>query len=329
MTQEPPVPGHLHALPFELHEYISSLLPFVSILDLIKAGRILRSIYEQIPYRHINLSNQPLRTTRLLRTFAERPDLALLVQTLDIDLSLCEVKLFFQDCTISPFHAPGLAAARNVQSLGISGICWLWGGDMSAIYDIVAKLKLTSLRIPKWQPVDSSVPPPPFEDVAANLRAILQNQPMLQDLTLEDYAFERGVWFSMAISPGSHPVDVMSHVIERSDVPSLHTLRGDAMTIASILLHAIGGPLESLEMYWNNVMYPGNQLLSRYSDMKEARLQIRRLHLSVVGPSLYTALGLDFGRVLELFPRVKSLKVTASSVSLAYSPEMLDDFIGK
>ncbi|KAG8909981.1 hypothetical protein FRC01_006615, partial [Tulasnella sp. 417] len=145
-------PGQLLTLPFELHEHVFLFLPSGSIPNLIKSNRQLRPIYEQLLYRCINLYQQPLRTTSLLRTFTLRPDLALLVQSLDIDLRPYGTSPSSGGRKISPFHAAGLAMARNVKSLGISGICLLWGGEMSAIYDIFAKLSLTSLRITRWWP---------------------------------------------------------------------------------------------------------------------------------------------------------------------------------
>ncbi|KAG8928336.1 hypothetical protein FRC01_006091, partial [Tulasnella sp. 417] len=327
MTQARPTTGQLLTLPFELHEHIALFLPSGSIPNLIKANSHLRSIYEQILYRSINLYHQPLRSTSLFRTFTLRPDLALLVQSLDIDLIPCRVEVSSQTHTISPFRVAGFALARNVKSLGISGKCLFWGQDMSAIHELISKLRLTSLRIRRWQPED--VTTPPHEVVFANFRTILQGQPMLQDLMLERCGLERSVWVSMGILPGRDPTEASPHGIEASDIPSLRILRADAMMVASILPAVVGDKLESLEMYtprYSSERVDG--LLSYFSDLKEARQQIRRLHLPVRIDSIHTGWRFDFRNVLELFPNLKSLKIMGTSgASLVYFPQILDDYI--
>ncbi|KAG8920570.1 hypothetical protein FRC01_000697 [Tulasnella sp. 417] len=302
-----------------------------SVPNLVKANRMLQSVYEQMLYRHINLYRQPRRTRRLLETFRLRPDLALLVQGLDIDLKPCENDLNSEHRIISAFHMAGLALARNVKSLGISGICWLWGGEMSAIYEIVAKLKLTSLRILKWRPDDRSIPLPPFEVVLANLRAILQGQPMLQDLRVESYVFDDCPEASLAQLAGGSSMGVISPGIEQSDVPSLRILRGNVTTIASILPVMVGDCLDSLEMYkWDYYKYSLDRLLASFSDLQEARQRIRRLHLSVESECLSAGWKFNLRKVLELFPSVKSLKIIGSSgASLVRYPAILDDYIEK
>ncbi|KAG8912920.1 hypothetical protein FRC01_004831, partial [Tulasnella sp. 417] len=324
-----PTAGQLLTLPFELHEHISLFLPSGSIPNLIKSNRLLRLIYEQILYQSISLYHQPLRSTSLFKTFTLHPDLALLVRTLDIDLRPCRVGISSQTRTISPFRVTGLDLARNVTSLGISGKCLFWGQHMNAIHELISKLRLTSLRIRQWQPED--VQRPSHEVVFANFRTILQGQPMLQDLMLESCGLERSLWVSVGILPGRDPMEVGPLGIEATDIPSLRILRADAATVASILPALRGDKLESLEMYTRRHSSERmSRLLSCFSDMKEARQQIRTLNLPVRSDSLQKGWRFDFGNMLELFPNLKSLKIIGSSgASLVYFPQILDEYIEK
>ncbi|KAG8950564.1 hypothetical protein FRC04_007383 [Tulasnella sp. 424] len=318
MTQEQPI--NLLSFPLELHEHISIFLPTSSIPSLIMANRHFQFIYEKILYRHINLYAQPYRSNPLLRTFMQRPDLALLVLSLDIDLRpSVEDTLSGQEILLPAHRArlDALASAHNVNSFGLSGVAWLWGEDMKDIQDVVSKMKLTRLRIHESWPNN---PEPQVEDtegVYANLRAVLQGQPRLQDLELKYFLLRKEATDGVQIPIG----------FQSSDVLSLRTLNADAFTVASNL-PVLGDQLESLEIHhWMDS--DTNFLVTTFSSLTAVAGQLRKLHLSM---RWIYSLGwdFDFGPALELFYNVKSLRITGvSRYVLLYQPRIPDALFEK
>ncbi|KIO34725.1 hypothetical protein M407DRAFT_16677 [Tulasnella calospora MUT 4182] len=107
-------------LPTELLLQITSLLPMGSIRNLM-VNRWLRSVCEQGLYQSISLPRHPRRSIRLLETFLLRPDLALLVQHLEID---CNFNLKPGAIPSAP-QLEGLGAlslAQNIRSLSVRAI---------------------------------------------------------------------------------------------------------------------------------------------------------------------------------------------------------------
>lgn len=289
--------------PFELQEHISIFLLSSSIPSLIAANRQFRSIYEQILYRHINLYAQPHRSNALLRTFTLRPDLALLVRSLDIDLRYSALSMLSGQLSLSPARQArldALASARNVRSFGLSGVAWLWGERMKDIQCVVSKMELTSLRIHECRPTQLISHLRNKAGVYANLRAVLQGQPRLQDLELKYFLLR------MEAACGvRNPIGIQS-----PDGLSLRALKADAYTVASIL-PVVGDQLESLEMHhWmgNNT----KSLTTSFSSFTATRDRIRKLHLSMRW-NYDLCWDFDFGRLLELLPNVESLRITGSS----------------
>ncbi|KIO19328.1 hypothetical protein M407DRAFT_148581 [Tulasnella calospora MUT 4182] len=221
MTQLPA--SKLLGLPFELHECISIFLPPGSIASLIKANCQLRLIHEKTLYHHINLYGKPDRSVGLLRTFAFRPDLALLVHSLEITFSWINFTMSGGSRVILPSHLShlnALALARNIKSFGLRGADWSSHQKMASIREIISKMELKSLQI--FASVSSYGEPQ--EWILANLRLMLQGQPTLRDLTFK--------------FPGCRG-DVPNE-LESSDIPSLRTLRAQALTLVSISPVAIG-----------------------------------------------------------------------------------------
>ncbi|KAG8950546.1 hypothetical protein FRC04_007365 [Tulasnella sp. 424] len=318
MTQQPS--SRFPSLPLELHEHISIFLPSSSIRTLILANGLLQSIYEKILYRHINLYAQPRRSNALLRTFTLRPDLALLPRSLDIDLRWCEVKTLSGPRSLSPAHparVDALASARNIKSFGLSGVAWLWGREMKSIQDVVSKMRLTSLRIHEWWPMQSEPDPQHKAEVYTNLRAVLQGQPRLLNLELKYFLLK------MEAAQGRQtPVGIQS-----SDIVGLRALKAEAYTVASILPVA-GEELESLELYnWqgNNVDF----LATSFSSFTAVTGRIRKLCLSMrwIDDSRWD---FDFGPVLGLFPNVESLKIIGvTNFSPLDQPTLLASYFEK
>ncbi|KAG8971596.1 hypothetical protein FRC05_010942 [Tulasnella sp. 425] len=315
MTQQPPV--QLLSLPLELHEHISIFLPAISIARLMMGNCHLRSIYEKILYRHINLYAQPHRSNALLRTFTLRPDLALLVRSLDIDLRWSEVSTVSGQLSISPAHPArlgALASMRNINSFGLSGVAWLWGVGMKDIQDVVSGMRLTSLRVHEWWPTRSDPHRQNKARVYANLLAVLQGQPQLLNLELNYFLLKMG-----AAHGRQTPIGIQS-----SDIAGLRTLKAEAYTIASILPVA-GEELESLVIQsWdgNN----GKFLATSFSNFTAATGRIRKLHLSV---RWYSYSGSDLP-ALESFPNIESFRITGVLESpLFLQPKLVDAFFEK
>lgn len=321
MTQAWPIASQLLNFPFELHGHIAIFLPPSSIASLIGTNSHLRSVYEQTLYRHVFLYIKPHRSVGLLRTFTLRPDLALLVHSLDIDLRPCEVKISSGSTRLQSSHSARLdplALARNIKSFGLSGVAWLCGEEMEPIQNLISKMKLTSFRVYEWWPNDPSPQIEHCQMVFANLRKVLQGQPLLQDLRLEYFLLKRDSGYV-----GSTPIG-----IESSDLPNLRTLRADAATVAAILPTVATGQLSTLEMdSWGNSNH--SLLVSSFTCLTEARQRVRKLHLSIEWNSS-RGWGFDFGRILELFPNVESLRVLGSSTPLlGNQPTLLHTFFEK
>ncbi|KAG8954549.1 hypothetical protein FRC00_005818, partial [Tulasnella sp. 408] len=242
-----------------------------------------------------------------------RPNLALLVHSLDIDLRWCEGK----DPTgldIAPKSCRllinALASATSIKSLGVSGAAWLWGNDTKPIRDVVSTMNLESLRIYEWWPDAHHQQVEHQEDVFTNLRAVLQAQPSLQVLQVDYFLCKRGADYR-----GSFPLGIQS-----SHIPNLRALKADAATVASIL-PVVGDRLDSLEIAnWKNSNH--GLLVESFSGLAVARNQIRKLGLSMQWIAL-RGWDFDLGKVLELLPNVESLKITGGGGLSARTLPML------
>ncbi|KAG9022119.1 hypothetical protein FS837_006745, partial [Tulasnella sp. UAMH 9824] len=230
--------GQLLRLPVELHEHLSIFLLTSSILNLIETHRFLRSIYQAILYRCINLQPLSSRSIGLLETFKLRPDLALLVQTLDIDLRPTVVSAFHQTQSVLQ-DVKALALARNIKSLGILGLSWLPGKRLNAFQNAISGMKLKSLRIKELEPASTIHHRNHKEEVVANLRQVLQAQPLLQDLDLD-------FWLSRVEAKNDGDIQLG---IQKADVPRLRTLGTHASTVVPLLEAIDGDRVVSLTIY--------------------------------------------------------------------------------
>ncbi|KAG8954550.1 hypothetical protein FRC00_005819 [Tulasnella sp. 408] len=310
--------SQLLSLPVELHEHMSIFLLTSSILNLIETNHHLRSIYEAILYRCINIQPLSSRSIGLLETFKLRPDLALLVHTLDIDLRPTVVSAFHP--TQSAFQdINALALAKNIKSLGIFGLSWLPGTRLNAFQKAISGMKLKGLRIKEPEPASRNHHRNSKEEVVASLRQVLQAQPHLQDLELDFWLFR----ISMGVNEGRD----IQFGIRKSDVPRLRTLGTHASTIVPLLEVIDDGQLDSLTIYYWKQEYH-DSLVSSFSNSAKTR-KVRRLHLS----TFWTAnrgWGFDLGQALELFPNIESLRITGLlSLSLDGRADILDEYINQ
>ncbi|KAG8978189.1 hypothetical protein FRB90_008579, partial [Tulasnella sp. 427] len=162
------------------------------------ANRFLRPTCEESLYKRIFLATRTRRTLSLFKTFLLRPDLAALVQHLEIRASYCNSGSPYQaDIPAGLDHdgANALALATNVRSLAIAGCRdWIHRPERTHIRKTVSKMKLTHLKI--HHIYDDSIPKGcsryTFKtwdgDFASELRSVLQAQPLLESLSLVDCA---------------------------------------------------------------------------------------------------------------------------------------------
>ncbi|KIO16367.1 hypothetical protein M407DRAFT_33977, partial [Tulasnella calospora MUT 4182] len=205
-------PPNLHNLPTELLDSIIFFLPLKSILHLM-ANRTLRSACEPYLYRNIWIINQPNRSLRLLNTLSLRPDLALTIRELKINLGWFDPKVVagykLPDVLQSDGLAP-LSLVRNIRSLDIGGLKWLSNPSLANIRRIVSQMELTSLVISGPYYTLQNSDQEANQIVISNLRAILQSQPQLEFLSLTPYAVQ----------------PALLNAIEDADVSNLRKFQG-------------------------------------------------------------------------------------------------------
>lgn len=313
-------PSQLLSIPIELHNHIAIFLSTRSILNLITVNRYLQTIYEAIQYRCINLRSLPNRSIGLLKTFELRPDLALLVHTLNIDLRPSVVGAASQPTQSAAASPSGyariraLGLAKNIKSLGISGLSWLPDERLDAIQEVISTMDLRTLWIMEPKPASDVHHLEHKEEVVANLRRVLQAQPLLTDLDLEFRLFKMEVKNGGDIQFG----------IQKSDVPSLRTLGIRASTVVPLLTAIAGGQLETLYIYEWKLQYH-NTLVASLSQLAETSQKIRKLYVSMRWTFNLSFWGFDFGQVPELFPNLESLTITAILTPLlTQQPKHLD-----
>ncbi|KAG9044741.1 hypothetical protein FS837_007596 [Tulasnella sp. UAMH 9824] len=212
MRQDQTAPN-LHDLPLELLDHIMFFLPLSSIPRLM-VNRKLRPVCEQYLYRRIRLVVHPYRSLRLLNTLAHRPDLALLIRDLHINLERCQPEVitkFPLPDILQPDGLAPLSSTRNIRSLHIGGMKWLSDPSLAKIRRVVSRMELASLVI-----TDSHrVRPNNDEELnqrVSRLRAILRSQPQLEFLYLMRYAVKTAMLSSIKVA----------------DVPNLRRFKGNA-----------------------------------------------------------------------------------------------------
>ncbi|KAG8947407.1 hypothetical protein FRC04_010727 [Tulasnella sp. 424] len=211
-------------------------------------NRTFRQICERILYRSIRLPYTPGRTLHLCKTFVLRPDLALRVQDLDVCLRWYHVSprrgnreytlpKFSQKNakeTFTPVEA--LALAKNVKSFSVRGTAWVPDRGMAPIRELAGGMKLTRLTISTFPTLPN--PEPRFDkEIVSYLRAVLQAQPLLEDLELPNFFVVVLTDHAFPSTPVTAPLseEPSPLVIERSDVPNLRSLTATASVAVSFL----------------------------------------------------------------------------------------------
>lgn len=206
------MPPNLQDLPLELLDQIMFFLPPSSVLHLM-VNRKLWSICERYLYRIIWVMGHPYRSLHLLETFVLRPDLALSVHELYIDLRWCRPlsrASYNIPALVQPAGLAAVSLAKNIRSLEITGLKWLSDPSLDHIRELVSQMELTSLTIAGWYSEDDDHDLKARQVIISNLRATLRSQPQLEYIYLSGYDID--------------PVLVKS--IETTDIPNLKRLHG-------------------------------------------------------------------------------------------------------
>ncbi|KAG8947405.1 hypothetical protein FRC04_010725 [Tulasnella sp. 424] len=299
-------PIGLQDLPVELLEHIISFLPALSIRNLM-VNRAFRQICERILYRSIRLPYTPGRTIHLCKTFVLRPDLALHVQDLDVCLQRFYIKSRegnreyalskSQKRTNGAFTpVEALALAKNVKSFSVRGTSWASERDMAPIRELAGGMKLTRLTISIF-PTLSNLEPGSDKEVVSYLRAVLQAQPLLEQLEFPNLFAVKLIGHDFPSTPTTPSVELSPPVIERSDVPNLRSLI--ATVSVAVLFLPVAPKLERLSISsW------GDQISYLLPCSEQHGQRIRRLGLRS-RLNDFVAQG-DLAKLLSHFPNVET-----------------------
>lgn len=302
-------------MPVELLLRVVSSLPIGSIQNLM-INRPLRLVCEKVLYRSISLPRQPFRSIRLLETFLLRPDLALLVEHLEIDLNWLRPGRFPQS-QIPPVTQPdgfaALSQAKNIRSFSLEGVVdWIWRPEMVKFRGAVFNMKLIRIEIPclrdpharyacRW-PGNSKIEDKWEGDLGEEIRKLLQAQPLLEEFKLSDSSI---TYTSLQAS------------LKASDVPYLKSLQATP-TVAMAFL-PVAPRLESLNLM---ITHWGDQLFSQMETNSAAIGPfIRRFTIRVWYYDFDTWLWDNLAKVLALFAGTEELSITITSQTTAANEE--------
>ncbi|KIO27558.1 hypothetical protein M407DRAFT_23244 [Tulasnella calospora MUT 4182] len=154
-----------------------------------------------------------------------RPDLALLVQHLEICDSYCDRWSMPSDeiaKVLGPDGTNALRLAKNIRSLALLGPNdWIYRPERTGLRDAVSKMKLTHLKIEDtfggtiWQGYSRSGYRDWEGDLGKEIRTILQAQPLLESLS-----FVKGSFYRKTVE------QLQTH-LQPSDAPRLKYLTGN------------------------------------------------------------------------------------------------------
>lgn len=324
--------GSILDVPTELLLRVIAFLSPSSIRSLI-VNRSLRSICEKALYRSISLPGHPRRSIRLLETFLLRPDLALLVRHLEIDLSWRHPwisPLFHIPSALKPYGLEALCLAKNIHSLSLEGD-WLWDPEMAKLREAIFKMKLGRLEISVIRDEDLEFDCIMYEDsdgeeqacggreagwdqdLGNEIRTLLQAQPLLEELKLSFSDFE----ITSATAEG------LQANLQASDVPSIKSLQAPPEVALAFL--QVAPRLERLNLtvtIWNNTL-----LSKMETHLAAIKLSIRRFGMRVWAHDNWVWSNL--AKVFLLFPNTEELSVIIDSPTRSKKVELAKSFFGQ
>ncbi|KAG8910112.1 hypothetical protein FRC00_008848, partial [Tulasnella sp. 408] len=316
-------PTRLLDLPVELIQKIISNLP-VSTIPNFMVNRFLLPICEQCLYEAIMLWGLPRRTLRLLETFILRPDLALLVRRLTIDVSWAnDSGRYHKEVpdALQPDGIEALSLAKNIVSLTVDDFGdWMKEPACSRFRGLLSNLTLTSLTIP-WirDPTDDREEFGPLEyeeedreqEVVTEIRAVLQTQPRLEHLFFpQSYLSDR-------------ILSILKTDILPSDVTNLKSLEADPRVAISFL--AVSPGLESLTLFktsWTDGLF---SKLKASSATSRSSLRLLAIRMWYCDDWLWG----NLDKVFALFPNTETLRLTVDAPSPHRRLHTANNFFGK
>ncbi|KAG9018811.1 hypothetical protein FRB90_009281 [Tulasnella sp. 427] len=295
-------------IPTELQLRIMLYLTPSAIRNLV-VNRALRPICEQVLYESILIPRHSERAIRLLETFLARPDLALLVRHLSIDLSwLWKFKHTHVRSLLQPNPLHALSLAKNVKSFAPHGLSdWIWEPMRSEFRDVVFGMKLTRLEIPDLRGPYSEIFSWPGDDIPADdwdgdlgqeLCKLFQAQPLLEELVI-------------LTRFGKLP-DSLRTYLKDSDIPNLKLLQvspddGPAFLTAALRLETLSLTLGD----WNETVFSRLEIAPTV-----IRLSLRHFNIRVwLYSDNQTWVWDNLDRVLGLFPNTEGLCITINASS--------------
>ncbi|KAG8920190.1 hypothetical protein FRC01_000881, partial [Tulasnella sp. 417] len=276
---------------------------------------------EQALYRSISLPRHPRRSIRLLETFLLRPDLALLVRHLEIDLSWRRPGPFPPGQVPSALQPDGLEAlslAKNIKSLSLDGT-WIWKPEMAEFRETIFNMKLVQLEVPlisdpdvlpeciyqrvlnedsdgeeNWDGESGSL----GGDLGNKICRLLQAQPLLGELKLTDPEISHTTKQSLQEN------------LQVTDVPSLKSLQADPYVAMAFL--RVAPRLESLNLMlasWDDALLSKMETNSAAIKFSIRRFTIRVKYSSGEDQWFWK----NITKVFSLFPNIEQLAVTVNA----------------
>ncbi|KAG8901817.1 hypothetical protein FRC00_004319 [Tulasnella sp. 408] len=287
-------------------------------------NRRFQSLCERSLYQSISLLELPGRSLRLLETFLLRPDLAIMVQHLGLDLEWIdswEVPQEQNPSMLQPDGMKALSLAKNLHSFCLWGVDdWIWEPTQARYRETIFNMKLACLEIPvmsdvkvKWsctRPRGPDSPPEWDGDLGAEIRKLLQAQPLLEDFALTETAISRETLSSLEDN------------LQPSDIPKLKSLKATPDVVAAFV--SAGPRLKNLNLLlaaWDDFV------LSKLSDAPTvARLSVRHYSIRVWYSDEWVWSHL--AKVFALFPDAVHLSVAinagTSSKEVEYAKHYFD-----
>ncbi|KIO25970.1 carbohydrate esterase family 16 protein [Tulasnella calospora MUT 4182] len=309
--------GNILSLPNELLFRVISFLSTGSIRNLM-VNRSLRLICEKGLYQSISLSRHPRRSFRLIQTLLLRPDLALLIRDLKIDLGWLHHRPHTPGhvpSTLQPDAPAALLLAKHIQSLSLFGVGdWIWGPDKEALRGVIFKMKLVRLDLPWLHDPHTlyacimTINGPGRNigndwkgDLGDEIRRLLQAQPSLEEFNLPSTSITLKTSSSLQAS------------LRPSDIPNLRSLQATPEVAIAFLPAA--AQLKSLNLVvadWND------RLFSEFEAKSAAiRLFIRHFKIRVAYYSRdHQWFWKNLDKIFSLFSNTEQLSVTICCGSL-------------
>ncbi|KAG9018809.1 hypothetical protein FRB90_009279 [Tulasnella sp. 427] len=298
-------------VPAEVQLQVMSYLTPGNIRNLM-INRVLRPVCEQCLYESISVSKHIERSLRLLETFVARPDLALLVRHLSLDMTWhWKYKQSQFPSSLQPNPLQALLLAKNIKSFSPYGVSdWVWEPTMCGFRDVVSSMKLVRLEIPSLHDPNTKYictwPGDNIEvfdwggDLGQDLRRLFQSQPLLEELVLPTSGIT------------CKTVDSLRTNLKESDIPNLKFLEAGPGEVTAFL--PVAPRLERLSITLNDW---GEGMLSTVATaLTDARLSIRDFSIRVwLDEDDSTWIWTNLDRVFGLFPNTESLYVTVNALT--------------